>query len=81
MISPFYDKVFALYIGRDINYETGWRLSLLIVPRRDLTREGYLILAGLAVEVSLWRRPLLTVRSDADRIARQIERRANLGLI
>lgn len=52
-VAAFKDKVAAIWFGRDFSsYMKRSTLSILVIPRRDLTGEGEMILAGLRIEMT-----------------------------
>lgn len=79
----FRNKVITLFFGRGIVHE-GWEFHLALIPRRDLTPEGFVTYCGLAIDVFMlrdlvrgrWVWPRFYIRSDARWIGETVAARA-----
>lgn len=76
MLWFFRNKVASLYLGPCLlRAGRGLLLGISIIPRRDLTIEGFRILAGVEVEVFISTarpRVRISLRSDAPEIAARL---------
>ena len=72
-MSFFADTWVGFFAGRDMMRQRGWLASLVLIPRRDLTPEGRIVLAGLRFDLALDGRALAAkITSDAQQIAQLI---------